>query len=103
MTALYCIAWAVIAAVTAWAIAMARASASISRLQAEIREEIGYWQDETSRARARAAQIARDTAIWADAWKEGRDDVIAMMPLIAAAHSASSSSQERADEGSETR
>lgn len=103
MTALYCIAWAVIAAVTAWAIAMARASASISRLQAEIREEIGYWQDETSRARARAAQIARDTAIWADAWKEGRDDVIAMMPLIAAAHSPSSSSRERADEGTETR
>jgi len=103
VTALYCIAWAVIAAVTAWVIAMTRASATISRLQAEMRKEIGYWQDETSRARARAGQIARDTVIWADAWKEGRDDVIAMMPLIAAAQSARSYLQERADEGTETR
>ena len=103
MTALYCIAWAAIAAIIAWAIATTRASAAISRLQAEMHEEIGYWQDATSRARARAAQITRDTAIWADAWKEGRDDVIATMPLIAAAHSTRSSLQERADEGTGTR
>lgn len=103
MTALYCIAWAVIAAISAWAITAAYASAVISRLQAEMRKEIAYWQDETSRARAYAAQIARDTAIRADAWKEGRNDVIAIMPLIAAAHDAGSSSQDDADEETQTR
>lgn len=103
VTALYCIAWAVIAAVSAWAITAAHASAVISRLQAEMRKEIAYWQDETSRARVHAAQIARDTAIRADAWKDGRDDVIAIMPLIAAAHGASSYSQDGADEETQTR
>lgn len=56
----------------------------MTRLDAELRDEIAYWQDETSRARIHAAQIARDTAIRAEAWKAGRDDVIAIMPLIAA-------------------
>jgi hypothetical protein len=86
MTAVYCITWAVIAAMTAWGITTIRTSATISRLQAQMNKEIAYWQDETSRARVQAAQIARDTATWADAWKMGRDDIIAVIPLITQAH-----------------
>jgi hypothetical protein len=82
MTVLYSITWAVIAAVIVWAIMRTRASAAMSHLEAEMRDEIAYWQDETSRARVQAAQVARDAAIRADAWKAGRDDVIAIMPLI---------------------
>lgn len=82
MTVLYCITWAVIAAGAVWAIMEARASAAISRLGAKMREEISHCQDETSRARAHAAQIARDVAIRAEGWKEGRDDVVAIIPLI---------------------
>jgi hypothetical protein len=51
-----------------------------------MRREIAYWQDETARARVQAAQVARDSATWADAWKKGRDDVIAVLPLITLAH-----------------
>jgi hypothetical protein len=51
-----------------------------------MRQEIAYWHAETSRARTQAAQIARDTATWADAWKKGRDDVIAVIPLVTLAH-----------------
>lgn len=79
------ITWAAIAAVTVWAVMRTRASAEMSRLEAEMRDEVSYWQDETSRARAHAAQVTRDTAIRADAWKAGRDDVIAIMPLIVSA------------------
>jgi hypothetical protein len=60
----------------------------MSRLEAEMRDEVAYWQDETSRARAHAAQMTRDTAIRADAWKTGRDDVIAIMPLVVSAFNA---------------
>ncbi len=85
MTALYWITWAVIAAADVWAIMRIRTSVEMSSLEAEMRDEVAYWQDETSRARAHAAQVMRDTAIRADAWKAGRDDVIAIMPLIVSA------------------
>jgi Tfp pilus assembly protein PilV len=86
MTAVYCLIWAVIAAATAWGLATIRAAAAISRMQAQKRKEITYWQDETSRARMQAEQSARDAAIWTDAWKRGRDDAIAVIPLITRAH-----------------
>lgn len=101
MTALYCITWAVIAAVAVWAIMKARTSAAMSRLSAKMREEISYCLDETSRARAHAAQIARDAAIRAEGWKEGRDDVIAIIPLIVSPRD-TSASMHAADEGPET-
>jgi hypothetical protein len=93
MTALYCITWAVIAAVIVWAIMKVRTSSAITRIEAEMRDEIAYWQDETSRARLRAAQILRDAATRADAWKAGRDDVIAIMPLIASPRDVSADAQ----------
>lgn len=85
MTVLYWMTWAAIAAVAVWAVMKTRTSAEMSRLEAEMRDEVAYWQDETSRARAHAAQVARDTAIRADAWKAGRDDVIVIMPFIVSA------------------
>jgi hypothetical protein len=85
VTALYCIVWAIIAAVAAWGIATARSCAAMARLRAQMRQEIAYWRDETARARMLAAQTARDAATRATAWKEARDDVIAIMPLIVSA------------------
>lgn len=82
MTVLYCITCVVIAAGTVWAIMEARTSAAMSRLGAKMREEIRHCQDETSRARAHAAQMARDALVRAEGWKEGRDEVIAIIPLI---------------------
>lgn len=98
---LHCIASAVIAAVIVWAIMKVRTSTVMTRLEAETRDEIAYWQDETSRARVQAAQTMREAAIRADAWKTGRDDVIAIMPLIASTPDASASMQP-ADEETET-
>jgi hypothetical protein len=86
MTAVYCIIWAAIAAALSWGLATIRASAAISSVQTQMRKEIAYWQGETTRARLRAAQIAQDAATWADAWKKGRDDAIAVIPLIVQAH-----------------
>jgi len=85
VTALYCVVWAVIAAVATWGITTARGCAAVARLRAEMRQEIVYWRDETARARTLAAQTARDAATRARGWQEGRDDVIAIMPLIVSA------------------
>lgn len=102
MTVLYCIAWSIIAATVTWAIMMTRCSALLSRLEQDRREEIANWQSETSRARATAAQLARDAVTRADAWKKGRDDVIAIMPLIAAARDSGTCSHCRDDDISES-
>jgi hypothetical protein len=99
MTIIYCIIWAVVAAITAWGIATIRGAAAISRMQTQMRQEITYWQAETSRARTHAAQIARDSATWADAWKKGRDDVIAVIPLVALAHDGRVHQQTIANDG----
>ena len=86
MSILMTILWAIIAAVTAWGITLAHATAAIARLQAERRKEIRHWQGEAARAKAHAALLARDAATWSAGYKQGREEVIAIMPLLAAAH-----------------
>jgi hypothetical protein len=88
----------IMAAVSAWGFTLARAAVHHSRLRAEmgrrqeeLHKEIRHWQDEAARAKTHAAQVARDAANWAAGCKQGRDDVIAVMPMLVAAHDASSS------------
>ena len=85
MTTLTTIAWAVFAAVIAWGVTMWRASATIARLESRWRMELRRSQGDVARARAHAAQLAQDAAAWAAGCRQGRDDVIAVVPLIAAA------------------
>ena len=85
MDALTTIAWATIAAVTAWGLTWARAAAAISRLREQVRQEVRYWQDESARAEVRAAQLAKDIATWTAGCKQGRDDLVTILPLIIAA------------------
>jgi hypothetical protein len=47
-----------------------------ARLREELLGEIGSLRDEVMRARARAAQLSRDTAAWADGYQHGRNDMI---------------------------
>jgi hypothetical protein len=82
----------IMAAVIAWGCTMVFAAARHSRLRDEIvrieqmaRREIQHWKDEAARARTHAAQLARDNATWAAGCKQGRDDVIGVVPLLIAA------------------
>lgn len=110
MTAVYCIVWVLIATVTTWGIMTIRSSSAVARLQGAMREEIAYWQAETARARTQAAQIARDTATWATAWRQGRDDAIGIIPQIVSArdsatpgHNGEASPQPTAEDRTEIR
>ena len=82
----------VMAAVMAWGFTMAVASAHHSRLRDEIvraeqrmRREVQHWKDEAARTTSYAAQLERDSATWAAGCKQGRDDVITVVPLLMAA------------------
>lgn len=82
----------IMAAVIAWGFTMVFACARHSRLRDEVvrieqmaRREIQHWKDEAARARTHAAQLARDNETWAAGCKQGRDDVITVVPLLMAA------------------
>jgi hypothetical protein len=68
----------VIGAVAAWWLARGYAVAEMSRLQTRLEERIGFWQGETERARANAAQVAERTAAWVAGCQQGRDDVLSL-------------------------
>jgi hypothetical protein len=68
----------VIGAAIAWQLAQDRATAEMARLRARLEERIGYWQGETGRARASAAQLSEKTAAWVAGCQQGREDVLCL-------------------------
>jgi hypothetical protein len=84
MIPLEIIAWSVIAATVAWGLTLRHASAAIRRLRAEASAEIRHAQAEAMRARARAAQLSRELASWTEGCRQGREDVLTLMPMLLA-------------------
>jgi post-segregation antitoxin (ccd killing protein) len=85
MNVLELIACSIVAAALAWAVTLAVSTAALARSRAAMHEEIRHWQAETARARARAAQLADEITTWSKGCQQGREDVIAIMPLLLAA------------------
>jgi F0F1-type ATP synthase membrane subunit b/b' len=85
MGAVTTMAWVTIAALIVWGLTWAHAAATISRLREQMRQEVRHWQDESERAKVRAAQLAKDIATWTAGCKQGRDDLVTVLPLIIAA------------------
>jgi hypothetical protein len=79
------IAFTVTAALTAWRLALARSAGAISRHREEMQEEVRYWQAESARAKVRTAQLEKEVASWSAGCRQGRDDLVAVLPLIIAA------------------
>jgi hypothetical protein len=84
MIPLEILAWSAIAATVSWGLTLRRASAAISRLRLEASAEIQRAQAETARARARAAQLNRELASWTEGCRQGREEVLTLMPLLLA-------------------
>ncbi|MGO9082343.1 MAG: hypothetical protein ACLQDY_25500 [Streptosporangiaceae bacterium] len=80
------LAWSMAAAVIGWRLAMSRASVALRNLRARMQDEIERLQDDAERARARAAQLAREMASWSAGCRQGREDVIAILPLLMSEH-----------------
>ena len=65
-----------------WRSRAAAQEASWRRAHAELLAEMGSLQDEATRARIRAAQVARDTTGWAEGYKHGCSDMIRAMAAL---------------------
>lgn len=86
MTALTIILWSAISATLIWGITLRRANAAMAAERAAAAREVRHWQDAAGRARARADQLERELASWSEGCRQGREDVVSIMPMLLAAH-----------------
>ncbi len=82
------LAWILIGVALGWQFGSRRSTAATSRALTAAREqmvrEIRYWQEQAERAVVRADQLAQENEAWAAGYKQGREDVITIVPHIAA-------------------
>lgn len=85
MSDLAIIGWSAIAATFTWGLAVRRAAATIARLRADMNREVLHWQAAAGRARTRAIQLERELARWSEGCRQGREDVVSILPMLMAA------------------
>jgi hypothetical protein len=78
------IGWSFVAAVTAWGITLSWAKYGQALARVALEDQVRYWHAETVKARELAAQLKHEIAAWSKGCQQGRQDVIAMMPLLVA-------------------
>ena len=84
MEVLLTLVWFLAGATTGWVLTLVQAARTTSRARQQMRSEIRHWQSETERYKATADRHAQNKAAWAAA-RQGRDDVITIMPMLLAA------------------
>jgi hypothetical protein len=89
MSVVVTLVWFLAGAIAGWTLISLRASRTLSRARAHMREqmhrEIRYWQAETERYKAVADRLNQEKQSWVAGCKQGRDDVISIVPLLIAA------------------
>ncbi len=80
------IGWSFVAAVTAAGITLSWARLALAQSRSNLQEDVRYWHAEAIKAREHAAQLTHEIATWSRGCQQGREDVIAIMPLLVAAH-----------------
>jgi hypothetical protein len=78
------IGWSFVTAVAAWGITLSWAKLALARTRASMADEIRYWHAEATKARELVAQLKHEIAIWSKGCQQGREDVMAIMPLLVA-------------------
>ena len=77
--------WSFVSAATAWGVTLSWTKLTLAHSRARLQEEIRYWHAEAMRARDLAAQLKQEATTWSKGAQQGREDVIAIMPLLMAA------------------
>jgi hypothetical protein len=85
MDVLNIIGWSFAAAATAWGVTLFWARLVLAHTRRVLQEDIRYWYAEAIKARELATQLKREIATWSKGCQQGREDVIAIMPLLMAA------------------
>jgi invasion protein IalB len=78
------IGWSFVAAVAAWGLTLSCAKYGQALARAALEDQIRYWHAEAVKARELAAQLKHEIAAWSKGCQQGRQDVIAIMPLLVA-------------------
>lgn len=85
--------WALLSvAICCWLI-VKRANAEIKRIKLLAAREISRANDETARARIRAAQLKLEMDAWKAGHAQGRSDVISSLPLMTTRHEPTANEQ----------
>jgi hypothetical protein len=78
------IGWSFVAAVTAWGLTASWAKLALAHARAALESDLRYWHAEAVKARELVAQLRSEIAIWSRGCQQGREDVMAIMPLLVA-------------------
>jgi hypothetical protein len=73
-----------VCAVFVWGLMLWWARKEISAVRRQAKLAAGYWQRQAELAKRQVARLAREAELRDRAWQRGRDDVIAIVPLIEA-------------------
>jgi hypothetical protein len=79
------IGWCLLAATVTWGVTLHMANLAFARVRAHLEDELDYWQRETVRTRGLATQLKQEIATLSRGRQQGREDVMAIMPLLVAA------------------
>ncbi|HEY2131023.1 MAG TPA: hypothetical protein VGH77_27960 [Streptosporangiaceae bacterium] len=85
MSVLLAVVWFLTGAIAGWGVRALRAAATMSPAREQMRREIRCWQAETERFKATADRLAQEKESWTAGVRQGRDDVITIVPLLIAA------------------
>jgi hypothetical protein len=85
MSVLLTVVWFLTGAIAGWGVHSLRAATAMSRARDQMRREIRCWQAETERFKATADRLAQEKESWTAGLRQGRDDVITIVPLLIAA------------------
>jgi hypothetical protein len=77
--------WVVIGVAIGWRFGSRHStSQALTRARQQMRQEIRHWQELAERSKVRADQLAQENEAWAAGYRQGREDVISIVPHIAA-------------------
>jgi hypothetical protein len=77
--------WVLIGGALGWRLGSHRAtSRALTQARQQMSQEVRYWQEVAERSKIRADQLAQENEAWAAGYKQGREDVIKIVPHIAA-------------------
>jgi hypothetical protein len=77
--------WSVVVAAAAWLVTLLWATAAMARSRQAMQDEIDHWHAEAVCARQLVSQLRHEAATWSRGRQDGRDELMAMMPLLVAA------------------
>jgi hypothetical protein len=76
---------AAVSGAAVWWFASQRTADLLRQSRVIMNREIIYWQERAERATAEAQRLAHEKELWSAGCKQGREDVISIMPLLVAA------------------